>query len=62
MKAFRYKEIKIRLHDASHMTKMAATPIYGKTLQKPSTPELADQFHRNLVCSIGTPAHHSLFN
>ena len=30
MKAFRYKETKICQHDASHMTKMAATPIYGK--------------------------------
>ena len=30
MKAFRYKETKIYYHDAGHMTKMAATPIYGK--------------------------------
>ena len=27
-----YKEIKIWWHDAGHMTKMAATPIYGKNL------------------------------
>ena len=36
-----------------HMTKMAATPIYGKTLQKSSSPEPAGRFSRNLVCSIG---------
>ena len=27
-----------------HMTKMAATPIYGKTLQKSSSPELVGRF------------------
>ena len=37
----------------SHMTKMAATPIYGKTLQKSSSPEPAGRFSRNLACSIG---------
>ena len=36
-----------------HMTKMAATPIYGKTLQKSSSPEPTGRFSRNLVCSIG---------
>ena len=36
-----------------HMTKMAATPIYGKNLQKSSSPEPAGRFSRNLVCSIG---------
>ena len=34
MYAFRNKEMKIHKHDAGHMTKMAATPIYGKN---PST-------------------------
>ena len=29
-----YKKMKIRLHDACHMTKMAATPIYGKSPSK----------------------------
>ena len=29
--ACRYKEIKIHQHNAGHMTKMAAMPIYGKT-------------------------------
>ena len=36
-----------------HMTKMAATPIYGKILKKSSSPEPAGRFSRNLVCSIG---------
>ena len=30
MRAFRYKEMKISSHDAGHMAKMAAAPIYGK--------------------------------
>ena len=34
MYAFRYKEMKINEHDAGHMTKMAATPIYGKNPSK----------------------------
>ena len=34
-----------------HMAEMAATPIYGKTLQK-SSPEPACRFSRNFVCSI----------
>ena len=34
MEAFRFKEMKIYWHDAGHMTKMAATPIYGKNPSK----------------------------
>ena len=34
MMAFRYKEMKIYLHDAGHMTKMAAMAIYGKNPSK----------------------------
>ena len=34
MKAFRYKEMKICYQDPGHMTKMAATPIYGKKTSK----------------------------
>ena len=33
-KAFRYKEMKIWWHDAGHMTKMAATPLYSKNSSK----------------------------
>ena len=36
-----------------YMTKMAAIPIYGKTLQKSSSPEPASRFPRNLVCTMG---------
>ena len=36
-----------------HVTKMAATPIYGKNPSKSSSPEPAGRFSRNLVCSIG---------
>ena len=34
MQGFRYKEMKIWWHDAGHMTKIAATPIYGKNPSK----------------------------
>ena len=34
MKAIRYKEMKILWHDAGHITKMAAMPIYGKNPSK----------------------------
>ena len=35
------------------MTKMVAMPIYGKNLQKSSSPEPIDGWPWNLVCSIG---------
>ena len=44
---------KVYINGPGHMTKMAATPIYVKTLQKSSSPEPAGRFLRNLVCSIG---------
>ena len=31
-KAYKYKLIKTRQHNAGHMTKVAAMPIYGKIL------------------------------
>ena len=48
--------------NAGHMTKMAATPIYGK---KPSKKLLlrsgrAD-FHETWYVALGTPAHNNLF-
>ena len=52
---------KVCINGPGHMTKMAATLIYGKNLKKSSSPEPAGQFPRNLVYSIGTPAHHSLY-
>ena len=41
------------MHDAGHMTKMAAMPIYAKNPLKSSSPEQAGRFPRNFVCSIG---------
>ena len=36
-----------------HMTKMAATSIYGKNLLKSSSPEPEGRLPWDLVCSIG---------
>ena len=44
---------KVCINGPGHMTKMAATPIYGKNLKKSSSPEPAGRFPQNLVCSIG---------
>ena len=44
---------KVCINGPGHMTKMAATPIYGKNLKKSSSPEPAGRFPRNLVCIIG---------
>ena len=44
--------MKVRLNGPGYMTKMAAMPIYGKTLQKSSL-EPVGQLPWNLVCSIG---------
>ena len=42
-----------RSRHLGHMTKMAVTPIYGRTIQKSSTLEPAGRFPRNVVCSTG---------
>ena len=44
---------KVCINGPGHMTKMAAMPIYGKNLEKSSSPEPVGRFPRNLVCSIG---------
>ena len=44
---------KVCINGPGHMTKMAGTPIYGKNLEKSSSPEPAGRFPRNSVCSIG---------
>ena len=61
MKAFRYKEMKIWWHDACHMTKMAAMPIYGKYLKNLLLQNRRADFHETWYVASGTPAHHSLF-
>ena len=53
------EEMNIGCHDAGHMTKMAAMPLYGKTpsnifFSGTSGPE-------TLSKASETPAHHSLF-
>ena len=35
--------MKINTNELGHMTKMAAMPIYGKNLEKSSSPEPIDQ-------------------
>ena len=35
--------MKINTNELGHMTKMAAMPIYGKSLKKSSSPEPIDQ-------------------
>ena len=54
--------MKIYRHDAGHMTKMAAMPIYGK---KPFKNLLLwnqwTDFHETWYVASGTPAHHSLY-
>ena len=52
MKTPYYKLAKIYTKYFGHMTKMAATPIYGKNLLKSSSPEPEDQLPLDLVCSI----------
>ena len=47
------KSAKIYTKYFGHMTKMAATPIYGKNLLKSSSPEPEGQWPWDLVCSIG---------
>ena len=44
--------MKVCSRDLGHVTKIAAVPIYGKTLQK-SSPEPVGRFPGNLTCSIG---------
>ena len=43
-----------------HMTKMAATPIYGKNPSKLLQNRRAD-FHETWYAASETPAHHNLF-
>ena len=44
--------MKIYTNELLHMTKKVAIPIYGKHLEKSSSPEPMDRWPWNLVCSI----------
>ena len=60
--AFRYKEMKNWWHDASHMIKMAAMPIYSKNPLKIFFSRTGRPISTKLGnVASGTPAHHSLF-
>ena len=53
---------KVYINGPGHMTKMAATPIYGKKTFKNLLlqNQLAD-FHETWYVASGTPAHHILY-
>ena len=55
--------MKIYLHDPGHMTKMAATPIYGKkkTFKILLLRNRGADFYETWYVALGTPAQHSLF-
>ena len=53
-------EMKVCINGPSHMTKMAAMPIYGKNLKNILQNRWAD-FHETWYVASGTPAHHSLY-
>ena len=64
MKAFRYKELKICLQDAGHMTKIAAMPIYSKKkrFKYLLLQNRRAEFHEAWYLASETPAHHSFLN
>ena len=52
--------MKIHEHDAGHMTKMAAMPMYGKNASKIFS-GTGGLISMKLYVASGAPAHHSLF-
>ena len=53
--------MKIYSHDAGHMTKMAAMPIYGKNPFKNLIQNQWTDFHETLSVGFVTRVHHGLF-
>ena len=51
---------KVYINGPGHMTKMAATPIYGEFKNLLLQNRQAD-FHETWYVASGTPAHHSLY-
>ena len=53
---------KVYINGPCHMTKMAATPIYGiKPLKNLLLQNRRADFHETWYVASGTPAHHSLY-
>ena len=52
---------KVYINGRGHMTKMAATPIYGKKPFKNLLQNRWADFHETWYVASGTPAHHSLY-
>ena len=51
--------IKVCINGQGHMTKMAAMPIYEKTLKNLLLQNRRADFHESWYEALGTPAHHS---
>ena len=52
---------KVYINGPGHMTKMAATPIYGKPFKNLLLQNRQVDFHKTWYVASGTPAHHSLY-
>ena len=52
---------KVCINGPGHMTKMAAMPIYGKTLKNLLLQNRRADFHETWYVASGTPAYHSLY-
>ena len=52
---------KVCINGPGHMTKLAATPIYGKNLKNLLLQNQRADFHETWYVASGTPAHHSLY-
>ena len=52
---------KVCINGPGHMTKLAATPIYGKTLKNLLLQYQRADFHETWYVASGTTAHHSLY-
>ena len=52
---------KVCINGPGHMTKMAATPIYGKNFKNLLLQNQRADFHETWYVASGTPAYHSLY-
>ena len=52
---------KVYINGPGHVTKMAATPIYGKNPSKIFFSRTGGPIHETWYVASGTPAHHSLY-